>query len=144
MIHFEIKGAKELEDALRKLPQEIMGKVLREALEDAGFPMLMQAQQRAPRSTNPGKHGHMADSIKFRARTETDLFDTTVELALGPDRNHFYGSFGEFGTKHETPRPFMRPAFDTEAEPTIARFGRLLGNAIDRAAKKLARAAKKR
>lgn len=139
MIHFEIKGAKELEDALRKLPQEIMGKVLREALRKSADEMMQTAQQRAPRSANPGVHGHMADSIKLRASTEQDLFDTTVNLTLGPDSTHFYGSFGEFGTKHQGATPFMRPAFDQEAQPTINRFGVLLGQAIEKAAKKLRR-----
>lgn len=139
MIHFEIKGAKELEDALRKLPQEIAGKVLREALRNSAEEMAETSRRLAPRSNNPGVHGHMADSIKLRAKTEEDLFDVTVNLTLGPDQAHFYGSFGEFGTKHETARPFMRPGFDQEAHPTIDRFSVLLWKAIEKAVKKLKR-----
>jgi HK97 gp10 family phage protein len=97
----------------------------------------------------------MADSIKVRslkeAGTETDRLeegdtregfstdDVAVHLWIGPDRKHFYGFFGEFGTVHQSERPFMRPAFDHHAKGVIDGLSVELWKGIERAAKKLAK-----
>lgn len=157
MFTFKVAGFKELEDALRQLPEEIAGKVLRQALRTAATPMAEDAASRAPRSDDPGPYGHMADSIKVRllkaaggitdrleegdAREATGVGgeDLEVHLWIGPDRKHFYGFFGEFGTVHQSERPFMRPAFDRNAEGVISTLQVALWKGIERAAKKLAK-----
>lgn len=139
MFTMKVTGFVELERALRALPDELTEKVLNTALRKAGEPMAAAAKEHAPRSDDPGPHGHMADSIKLRAiRGATDLFDTEVKLWLGPDPDHFYGSFNEFGTVHQAAKPFMRPAFDQYVDETLTVFGKELGQAIEKAAKKVA------
>ncbi len=140
MITLKIEGFKELEDALRNLPQEVAGKVMRDALKRASQPMAEEAKRRAPRSDDPGPGGHMADSIDVRTMRVTDgLDDVETHLWIGPDRAHFYGLFQEFGTVHQGAKPFMRPAFDGLAQDTIDQFGKELGASIERAARKLNR-----
>lgn len=139
MIELKVSGFVELELALRQLPQEIAGKVLRAALRKAGEPMAADARAAAPRSANPGPHGHMGDSIKLRIlRDSNSAADVEASLWLGPDATHFYGSFAEFGTKNQAAHPFMRPAFDRHKEEAIDILGKELWKGIDRAAKRLA------
>lgn len=140
MFTFKVEGFKELEDALRKLPEEVAGKVLRAALRKAALPMVEAARQAAPRSDSPGPRGHMADSINVRLLkgVEGD-HDIETHLAIGPDSNHFYGLFQEFGTVHQPARPFLRPAFDNGAEGALKQFSAELGKGIERAARKLAK-----
>lgn len=140
LIRFEVSGFKELEHALRQLPQAVAGQVLMAALRKAGKPMEADAQQTAPRSKNPGKNGHMADSISLRKLKDANsVADVEASLWLGPDPNHWYGGFQEFGTRFQTARPFMRPAFDRHKDEAIDLLGKELWKGIARAAKRLAK-----
>lgn len=140
MITVKVEGFAELERALRQLPEEIAGKVLREAFRRASKPMAEDAKQSAPRSDDPGAGGHMADSIKVRnMKSENSLNDVQVDFWIGPDRKHFYGLFQEFGTVKQGARPFMRPAFDSDVQGVIDRFGGEIWKGIERAARKLNR-----
>jgi HK97 gp10 family phage protein len=143
MIEFKVSGFKELERNLRKLPQEIAGKVLRESLRKAAQPVVEQAKTAAPRSTDPGSQGHLADSIALRSFKTEGLDDLEVNLWLGPSPKHFYGMFHEFGTRKMPARPFLRPAWDAQGNEVLDAFGRLLGAAIEKAARKLHKAARK-
>lgn len=83
-----------------------------------------------------------------------------AQLYLGPDLSQGKGSHAhliEFGTGpryHDdtgkfvgevAPDPFLRPAFDAEAKPTMDRLGKILGAEIEKSAKRAARRmAKKR
>lgn len=140
MFTFKVEGFKELEAALRRLPEDIAGKVLRQALRKSVQTMAEEARAKAPRSDRPGPRGHMADSIAVRnlKGVEGDA-DIEVHLSIGPDTNHFYGLFAEFGTVHQPARPFMRPAFDENAEKTLTQLSNELGKGIERAARKLAK-----
>lgn len=140
MMTLRITGFAELEAALRKLPEEIAGKVLGSALKEASGPIAERASSLAPRSDTPSSGGHMADSISVRAiKQEPAPGELEVAYWIGPDRKHFYGLFAEFGTRHESARPFLRPAWDEGAERVLEDFGRTLGTAMERAAKRLAR-----
>lgn len=139
MSEFAIYGFDETVAALRKLPQEIAGKVLDSALRKAGTPMADDASRTAPRSDVPSSAGHMADTVKLRKFTDqASANDVESNYWIGPDRGHFYGEFSEWGTFKETARPFMRPAFDRDGRIVIVSLGRELGAAVERAAKKVA------
>lgn len=74
-------------------------------------------------------------------------------LYMGPLSKLFYAKFVEFGTKpHKAggkfsgaqhpgsaPDPFMRPAFDAEAEKTISRLAQIMWDEIERTALRAAR-----
>lgn len=59
-------------------------------------------RQSGPRGV--GAHG--IDTITVIVGRSSDLFFVDV----GPDKSGFYLAFYEFGTEHQPPRPFMRPA----------------------------------
>lgn len=139
MSEFRISGFDETVSNLRRLPQEIAGKVLDAAVRKAGTPMAEDAARTAPRSATPSKAGHMGDSIKMRKFTDqSSANDVESNFTIGPDRAHFYGGFEEFGTVKEAARPFMRPAFDRAGQSVIESLGKELGTGVERAAKRLA------
>jgi len=139
MSEFKISGFDDTERNLRRLPEEIAGRVLSSALRTAAIPMAATAAYTAPRSDTPSRAGHAADSVKVRKFTDQNSGnDLEANVWIGPDRGHFYLSFAEWGTKNETARPFMRPAFDRDGQALIDRLGNELGSAVERAAKRLA------
>jgi HK97 gp10 family phage protein len=57
-----------------------------------------------PRGAHGGKHG--IDTVEVTTgRQDKDFY-----VDVGPSRAGFYLAFYEFGTQHQPPRPFMRPA----------------------------------
>lgn len=79
-------------------------------------------------------------------------------LYMGPTENIWWAHFPEFGTRPHAnggrfagtshpgsaPDPYMRPAFDAEAKPTIERLAPLIWSEIDKSAKRAARRAAKK
>ncbi len=138
MFELTIVGADELVRNLRQLPQDVAGKVLRKALKNAGAQVAERASTLAPRSAAPGPSGHMADSIGVRSlKVEEGDADLEVNLAIGPDKDHFWGLFSEFGTKHERATPFLRPAWDGLREQVLTDFAANMTIEIERAVKRL-------
>jgi HK97 gp10 family phage protein len=57
-----------------------------------------------PRGDHGGKHA--IDTIEVtQGQTDSEFF-----VDVGPSKRGFYLAFSEFGTRHQPPRPFMRPA----------------------------------
>ena len=138
MITLKVEGFAELESALRRLPQEVAGRVLARTLKKAGQPMAERWSDTAPRSDVPSSAGHAADTIKVRStKTESDN-DIEVNLTIGPDRGHFYLMFSEFGTIRQAARADGRRSWDALHQEILTDFGRDLGASIERAAKRLA------
>lgn len=170
-VRLKIEGLADLEKSLDNLSKAVGRNVLRRSMRKAAEPMAEMARELAPVRT-----GKLRESIKFGSllngsqrklqRKLTLEERTAIELFLGP--SYVKGSGGrvghlvEFGTKPHlngglfpgtmhpgtAPQPFMRPAFDAEARPTIDRLGPILWSEIEkaaaRAARKAARAAKAR
>ena len=88
-------------------------RVLKRAARAAAEPVIQRAGQLAPR-----RRGELAGSIVAkRARIE----EGRAVVDVGPDSDHFYGLFQEFGTGHHRAQPFLRPAVDeTEHEAQAA------------------------
>lgn len=156
-VKVEVKGLKEIEDALKALPEAASKRLSRAALRQASKPMAEKAKTLAPVKT-----GKLRDSIKIGAKVngrQMKIYRRLserhgVELFIGPsylksDMGR-HGHLVEFGTKPRInggkfkgtkhpgtrPQPFMRPAFDAEAQPTVERLKPLLWKNIQRAAKK--------
>jgi len=119
-----ITGVTALTKTLETLPDAIAGAVLLEALASAAEPMAERMRELAPRGPVAP---HLADSILV-APIKSDA--VSAEVQIGPTRHFFYGKFWEFGWKYHAARPFVRPAYDAEAWPTLDRFGRELWRAI--------------
>lgn len=62
-----------------------------------------------------------------------------AEMYVGPSVEAPHAHFLEFGTRKMTPRPYMRPAFDSEKDNALAIIRRELGTEIIAAAKRVGR-----
>lgn len=158
----QLTGFKELEAALSNLGGAVGKRVARAALKKAAEPMRDKAKSLAPVKT-----GALRDSIIIGSRLDGRQMRSlkklskdqraAVEMFIGPsylkDAKGRHGHLVEFGTaphlnggnfkgsRHPgtAPQPFMRPAWDSEKEPTVERLRGLLWDVIDRAAKREAR-----
>lgn len=100
-----------------------------------------------------GDKGQAVQAMRdARRAAKASGLNPAIVLFMGPSETAYYAKWIEFGTGPRvqkttgrntgrvTPDPFMRPAFDKEAQPTIDRVKPMLWREIARAA---ARAAKK-
>ncbi|WP_406735889.1 HK97-gp10 family putative phage morphogenesis protein [Thioclava sp. GXIMD4215] len=159
-----IDGLSESDRALDNLGKSMSKPVMRRSMRKAAEPMRAKAAELAPK-----KSGGLSRSVKIgstlngsqrKLRRKMTLEErTAIELFLGPSYvkgdggNH--GHLVEFGTKPHmnagefagtmhpgtAPQPFMRPAFDAEAEQTVERLKPILWQEIEKAAKRAAQRA---
>jgi HK97 gp10 family phage protein len=125
----KLTGMEDLAKRLRALPEAVTKQVLREALKKAAEPMRAKMAVLAP--VGP-EAPHLASSMRISPGKAEET--TGVAVLVGPSRDFFYGRFLEYGTKHMSARPFMRPAFDSEAQTALDTLGRELWYAISRGA----------
>ena len=125
-----ITGAAVLERVLKRLPGQISERLLANALRAGGRVIQEEARARVPVKT-----GRLRDSIIV---TKVPSEGQGVVVTVGTSRKAPYGHLVEFGTRHSSPRPFLRPAFDARAGEALDKIGDTLGRAIDRAAERLA------
>lgn len=161
-VRLKINGLSDLDKAMDNLSKSVSRNVMRTALKKAAQPMADKAKELVPVKT-----GTLRDSIKVGSllnknqkklqRKLTADERSSIELFVGPSylrgdggRHGHLVEFGtaphmnggEFkGTQHPgtAPHPFMRPAFDAEAKPTIERLKPLLWAGIERAARRIAK-----
>lgn len=161
-VRMNVQGLAEVEKALDNLGKSVGKSVLRRSLRKAAAPMRDRAKELAPVDD-----GELRDSIivggmlnksqRSKHRKLTADERSAVELFVGPSyklgAGGRHGHLVEFGTaphivgglfagaQHPgtAPQPFMRPAFDAEARPTIERLKPLLWAEIDRVARRQAK-----
>lgn len=122
-----VEGGQRLAQALRALPLRVGRSVLREALYEAAEPMRQRASDLAP--VAPGAPD-LAQNIGIsNAKAET-IGEQVAAVAVGPTKGFFYGFYQEYGTRHHGAQPFLRPAFDTQAEQSIAKLQQTLWRAL--------------
>ncbi|WGM00024.1 HK97-gp10 family putative phage morphogenesis protein [Arsenophonus nasoniae] len=114
----EVKGLSELEDALKKLGDQIAVKVLRKAGSEAMRPVLADMKAHAGFDVgNPGEH--MRESIKIRTtdKMKDSHTQTVMSVRVGPSKKQAMKARAqEFGTVKQIARPFIRPALDYQRE----------------------------
>lgn len=130
IIKTRIEGADELAKVLKLLPGKMGASVLASSLRTGAVLIKKEAAARAPRD-----QGDLAKSIRVQKVKQKG---TEALFHVGPDREHFYGIFSEFGTSKESARPWLRPAFDTKAAEALDKIGESLGKKVEAAAAKLA------
>lgn len=132
-VTFKIEGLSQCDEALGTLKKATAKAVLRRVGKKALEPMADAAERFAPVLT-----GHLRDSIttgtkltRRQARlNKADPPEDFVSIFMGP--NNPAAVPQEFGTFDQPAQPFMRPAFELEAEPTIMRVRDLLKPEIDK------------
>ena len=109
-----VEGLKELQERLKNLPDRVSKEVLKDMLVSATRPLVG-----AMRAGVPKNSGDLADSITASFRLSSrqasmhKQFDKDdVEIFVGPGPLP-YAHIVEFGSKHQQPKPYVRPAWDS-------------------------------
>ena len=136
-----LEGFKELEKALSEIGKASTQKaVVRRALKKAAQPMADTAMALAPRQEGT-LQASIAVGTKLSARQaklhrrmfKDDKAAVEMFVGAGPLSS---AHNQEFGNEHHGPQPFMRPAWDAHAMPTLNRIGNLMWDEIDKQAKR--------
>lgn len=155
----KLEGLKELDQAIGALRTKAMAKaVLERALLEAAKPMQEMAQALAPGRDDPNKvitYGK-GDNKRVRQPGTTKALVqigkklTKRQAAMARKQGKHFAEIyvgtrdakahlEEFGSINQAPKPFMRPAFAAEAEPTIRRFVDTLTTELNKTAEREAR-----
>lgn len=146
-----LKGDAVVVKQLRELSDAVQGRIIRRALNAAADPVKARAIEGARRVEDSGLLG---DSIRLHMETvkKEGRFRAHIRPAgrlvvveqTGPDgvkrqkrtRASRYAHAVEFGTKHVTPRPFMRPAVESTKAQTEAAFAASIADGVAKQIKK--------
>jgi len=143
----KVSGFKELEKALEELTKAAGKGVLRRALKTAATPIADAANAAAP----VGSTGEYAKSFVYSTKLNKRQSGLHRKMFRN-DRAAVEGFIGtndpagvqqEFGNIHHAPQPALRPAWDSEAKPTLDRLGKELWTELDKSAARAARKAAK-
>lgn len=132
----KLTGMRELEQTLSALPKEVNRRPIGfKALRAGGEPLARVARQLAPVDD-----GHLRESIDAKATlARSQRGDkgavAPIELHVGPGQ-HPQAITQEFGTYFHPPQPFMRPAWDIMRMRVLDLIGAVLGNEVEKAARK--------
>jgi HK97 gp10 family phage protein len=168
-ISVKIEGLKELQDGLKELPKATAKNTIRRALTAAAQPIIDTAQNliRVKRvrpaivvskikfaSGSAGKRAFAEALSRGASREEAaeaaheanksgdnDPTITSGVASVGPTKRAFYGF--EFGTIHQAPQPFMRPAWDQHKQEALDIVREELQNQIEKARARIAAKAQK-
>lgn len=140
MVSIKFQGGPELEKAISALVQEMRPQVRLEALRQAGEPMRQRMDDLAPaHPSGEDPAPHIKGSIVMSPVRKVDgvaLHDDESAIAIGPSKDAYHAWFIEHGwVHHSAARPFVRPAYDSEADGAMKTIGNELWNAISRRAR---------
>lgn len=170
MFKVEAQGFKELDQALGELPKATARNTMRRALMLAAKPMVDLAKSLVPVWSGDlrdsiaasAKLANKAGSAEYHAAMKAGLGTAAAVDAMRTARREAGGSFTEiyvgagqlphahlveFGSVHNTPHPYMRPAWDQSRQGILDTLKTILAQqiakAVERAARKAAREAAK-
>lgn len=116
----KVEGLKDIQAALTELPKATAKNVMRRVLLERAEPIA-----EAARAGVPIDEGHLKESINVSTRLtrrqrgrHRKPHRDDVEVFIGPGTNPA-GHLQEFGTRDHPAQPFMRPAWDAEAEGVL-------------------------
>jgi HK97 gp10 family phage protein len=137
-ITVKLEGYAEVAEGLNELPQATSTNVLKRALLNAAEPIAETAKQLAPRLT-----GHLQMSItpsdKLSRRQKTLYHkESEVEIFVGPGALP-QATMQEFGTIHNPPQPYMRPAWEQNKVRALELIKTELADEIEKARQRIAR-----
>ncbi len=153
-----VQGLRELQVALKALPQGIARNVLRGSVNAGATVIRKEAQSRAPVSEGPKRAGQSpAGTLKRsvyqkQVRELSSLVKQTFIVGVRKGKKYrnqgkkgnlsqdaWYARFVEFGTSKMAARPFMRPAFEAKKGAAVAAIKAYLERRLPAEVTKLAR-----
>lgn len=145
---FKVEGLSELEAALKGLREEFdlsrttAKNIVKRALMKAADPIESDAAARAPvltgvlqRSVSTGTKLSRRQKGLHHKESEVEIFVGAGALAQATAQ--------EFGTSHNAPQPFLRPAWDSNKMAALDSIKETLGTEIEKATKRLAKKAQR-
>lgn len=139
-----VEGLDALKTALRELPDATARNVLRRVAKQVLQPVADRAESLAPIQVGRLKRSIVvSDKLSRRQKSQfqrTDPNDVMMHVGAGAlAQAHMM----EFGTQDITPRPFLRPAWDSQKDAVLEEIKAKLWAEIEKAAKRLERKAAK-
>jgi len=141
---FTVHGLKELQDALTKLPKELVsnnGGPVRAALMAATAPIVRTAQLTVPDRDKVSGSGLLAKSVSRRrsnrARKGTEIIQIFIRGNKKQRTGAFYAAWVEFGALGLEPTRWLTEAMRSNAESSVNIFRTRLAGSIARIAKKI-------
>lgn len=138
-VTFKIEGVSELVGALtEELPKATSTNVQKRALREAAGPIESDAKQHAPRRTGfLREHIDIGSKLSPRQKSKNEKL-SKVEIYIGPP-SMARAIVAEFGSVNQTPRPFMRPAWDANKRSAFDTIKQILEEEIEKARQRIAR-----
>jgi HK97 gp10 family phage protein len=139
-ITVNIQGLDELEEALKTLPEKAARNIMRSSLKEAAGLW----REEMVKTVRRGWHVWTAVTIGKKSAAIRERFEHVKEFgvvsrligmktsispdglagtcSVGPVKKAFWALFMEFGTGHEAPIPFVRPAFESRKDAVVQKF----------------------
>ena len=120
MIDIKVTGDRETQAALNSLTWAVGNRIVIEALEVAGQPVLASARQKVPVLT--GKLKRTLGLYKLKTRKKIGVrvsTGTREELGIAADDPYYYPMAVEVGTAKAPAHPYLRPALDENRQRCI-------------------------
>lgn len=137
-VTFRIEGVSELAEAFRdELPKATATNVQKRALKEAADPIESDARQNAPLRTGFLRE-HIDVGARLSPRQRATPKESKVEVYVGPPSMP-RAIVAEFGSVYQSPRPFMRPAWDANKRGAFKGIKELLEDEIEKARQRIAR-----
>src|SRR4051794_28035154 len=124
-----VTGLSELEDSLSNFAPNLVKRAFRRAALAATAPQVAAAKAKAPvmaKGTKRRRPGELRDAISAVVKTTK----RGVRARVGPRRGKgetsqspgTWGLMEEFGSIHNPPQPYLRPAFDQTKQEALELF----------------------
>ncbi len=136
---FKIEGLAELVDGLtNELPKATATNVQKRALTEAAKYFEEDAKQRAPVKT-----GFLREKIDISSKLSPrqkslNEKESKVEIYVGPPSME-RAIVAEFGSIYQSPKPFMRPAWDDNKKTAFNDLKDILSDEIEKASQRIAK-----
>lgn len=137
-VTFRVEGLAELVDGLNELPTATSNNIQKRALTEAGKPIQADAQSAAPVRTGLLRRGITVSSKLSAAQKRKHKAESKNEIFVGPP-SMARGIVAEFGSVKQTPKPFMRPAWDKNKRTAFTKLRDILADEIEKARKRALR-----
>lgn len=136
---FKIEGLSELVDGLvNELPKATATNVQKRALTDAAKYFEEDAKQRAPVKTGALREKIDISSKLSPRQKSLNEKESKVEIYVGPPSME-RAIVAEFGSINQSPKPFMRPAWDDNKKTAFNDLKDILSDEIEKASQRIAK-----